>query len=107
MELRTSCAPPEAWLVTTVTRVRAQRPRAQVSDSARRSLLERFIRAVQAQDKDALLEMLAEGASWTSDGGGKAQAALKVVRGRERVARFIMGVLGRHTAHGYWMFTRC
>src|SRR5262249_30601644 len=57
-------------------RVRAQRPRAQVSDAARRSLLERFTRAVQTQDKAALLEMLAEGASWTSDGGGKTQAAL-------------------------------
>ena len=29
--------------------------------------------------------------------GGKARAALKVVRGRDRVVRFVLGVLGRHT----------
>jgi len=79
-------------------RVRAQRPRAQVSEAARRSLLERFACAVQMQDKAALLDLLAEGASWTSDGGGKARAALKVIRGRERVVRFVLGVLGRHVA---------
>jgi RNA polymerase sigma-70 factor, ECF subfamily len=78
-------------------RVRGQRPRAQVSDDARRSVLERFARAIETQDKAALLELVAEKASWTSDGGGRARAALKVIRGRERVARFALGVLGRHT----------
>jgi RNA polymerase sigma-70 factor (ECF subfamily) len=77
-------------------RVREKRPRAQVSDAARRSLLERFERAIQMQDKAALLELIAEGASWTSDGGGATRAALKVIRGRERVVRFVLGVLGRH-----------
>jgi len=77
-------------------RVHEQRPRAQVSDAARRSLLERFARAIQAQDKTALLELIAETATWTSDGGGKTRAALKVIRGRERVVRFVLGVLGRH-----------
>jgi RNA polymerase sigma-70 factor (ECF subfamily) len=81
-------------------RLREQRPRAQVSDTARRSLLERFAHAIQAQDKAALLELLAETATWTSDGGGKARAALKVVRGRERVVRFVLAVLGRH-AHRF------
>src|SRR5215469_752689 len=77
-------------------RVHEQRPRAQVSDAARRSLLERFAQAIQAQDKTALLELIAETATWTSDGGGKTRAALKVIRGRERVVRFVLGVLGRH-----------
>ena len=77
-------------------RVRGQRPRAQVSDAARRSVLQRFADAIQRQDKDALLELVAEKASWTSDGGGRTRAALKVIRGRERVARFALGVLGRH-----------
>jgi RNA polymerase sigma-70 factor (ECF subfamily) len=78
-------------------RVRGQRPRAQVSDAARRSVLERFVSAIQAQDKAALLQLVAEKASWTSDGGGRARAALKVIRGRERVTRFALAVLGRHT----------
>jgi RNA polymerase sigma-70 factor, ECF subfamily len=77
-------------------RVRDQRPRAQVSDAARRALLSRFADAIRTQDKAALLELLAEGASWTSDGGGRTRAALKVIRGRERVARFVLAVLGRY-----------
>lgn len=78
-------------------RVRGRRPRAQVTDSARRSVLERFANAIQTQDKAALLELIAEKASWTSDGGGRTRAALKAIRGRERVARFVLAVLGRHT----------
>jgi RNA polymerase sigma-70 factor (ECF subfamily) len=77
-------------------RVRAQRPRAQVSEAAHRSVLERFAQAIQMQDKAALLQLLAESASWTSDGGGKTRAALKVIRGHERVVRFVLAVLGRH-----------
>lgn len=76
-------------------RVRGQKPRAQVSDAARRSVLERFANAIQTQDKGALLELVADKASWTSDGGGQAKAALKVIRGRERVVRFAVAVLGR------------
>jgi RNA polymerase sigma-70 factor, ECF subfamily len=77
-------------------RVREQRPRAQVSEAACRSVLERFAYAIQMQDKAALLELIAEDASWTSDGGGQTRAALKVIRGRELVVRFALGVLGRH-----------
>jgi RNA polymerase sigma-70 factor, ECF subfamily len=77
-------------------RVRGQRPRAQVTDTARRSVLERFANAIRMQDKAALLELVADKASWTSDGGGRTRAALKVIRGRERVVRFALGVLGRH-----------
>jgi RNA polymerase sigma-70 factor, ECF subfamily len=77
-------------------RVRAERPRLEVTETARRALLDRFVVAVQTQDKEALLGLFAESATWTSDGGGKTQAALKVIRGRERVVRFVMGVLARH-----------
>ena len=78
-------------------RVRGHRPRAQVTDAARRSVLERFANAIRTQDKSALLELVAEKASWTSDGGGRTRAALKVIRGRERVVRFALAVLGRLT----------
>jgi RNA polymerase sigma-70 factor (ECF subfamily) len=77
-------------------RVRDRRPRLEVTEAARRGVLERFTRALQMQDKAALLELVAEGASWTSDGGGQTRAALKVIRGRERVVRFALAVLGRH-----------
>lgn len=64
----------------------------QVSAAARTRLLDGLVRAVQTQDKDALLKLLAKDASWNSDGGGKAPAALKVIRGADPVARFACGV---------------
>lgn len=76
-------------------RVRRDRPRFQVSEAARKRLLERFMAALHAQDKDALLALFAEDATWTSDGGGKAKAARKVVQGADRVARFAAGVWRR------------
>ena len=78
------------------TRVRAGRPRVQVSEAARRGLLEEFVQAIRARDKSALVALLAEDVTWTADGGGKAKAALKVVHGAERVAQFVMGVLRRY-----------
>jgi RNA polymerase sigma-70 factor, ECF subfamily len=77
-------------------RVRADRPRVQVNPAANRSLLERFTIAIRAQDKLALLRLFSEETSWTSDGGGKARAARKVIRGREAVVRFALAALGRH-----------
>ncbi|MHC5544841.1 hypothetical protein ACYOEI_41940, partial [Singulisphaera rosea] len=39
--------------------------------------------------------MLAEDAEIHSDGGGRVSAALVVIRGRHRVARFLTGVFGK------------
>jgi RNA polymerase sigma-70 factor (ECF subfamily) len=64
-----------------------------VSAHASRRLLDGLVRAIQAHDKDALMALLAQDAAWISDGGGKAKAAHKVVRGADRVARFALGVL--------------
>jgi RNA polymerase sigma-70 factor, ECF subfamily len=77
-------------------RVHRDRPRFQVSDTARRRLLEKFVAALHAEDHDALLALFAEDATWTSDGGGKAKAARKVVHGAEHVARFVTGVFRRY-----------
>jgi RNA polymerase sigma-70 factor (ECF subfamily) len=75
-------------------RVRADRPRVQVSTAARTRLLDSFVQAVRARYKDALMRLLAEEATWTADGGGRAKAALKVIHGADRVARFATGVFG-------------
>jgi RNA polymerase sigma factor (sigma-70 family) len=77
--------------------VHEQKPRVEVSDVARKALLDRLVQAIMTHDKNALLSLFANEASWTSDGGGKAKAALRIIRGRERVARFVLAVLGRHT----------
>jgi RNA polymerase sigma-70 factor (ECF subfamily) len=78
-------------------RVREQKPRVEVSDIAHKALLDRFVQAVTTQDKSALLSLLADEVSWVSDGGGKTKAARKIINGRERVATFVLAVLGRHT----------
>jgi RNA polymerase sigma-70 factor (ECF subfamily) len=73
-------------------RVRAKRPRVEVNPEATRHLLQTFADAVRAQDKNTLLAIFAREATWTSDGGGKAKAALKVIHGAEQIARFATGV---------------
>jgi RNA polymerase sigma-70 factor (ECF subfamily) len=79
-------------------RVRADRPRVEVSNAARTELLSRLVRAIQDQDRSALVRLVSKDATWTSDGGGKTKAAKKVIRGAERVARFATGVFSRHLA---------
>jgi RNA polymerase sigma-70 factor (ECF subfamily) len=74
-------------------RVRDERPRTRVSRAARERLVDAFIRAVELRDRDALVALFASEATLTSDGGGKAKAAQKVVRGGGGVARFMLGVL--------------
>ena len=73
-------------------RVRAERPRVHVSAEAKERLLNGLVQALQTLDKDALLKLLAQDSAWTSDGGGKALAARKVIRGADPVARFAVGV---------------
>ena len=79
-------------------RVRRDRPRFKVSEAARARLLEKFATAVKTQDQRALLELFADDVTWTSDGGGRAKAARKVVQGADRVARFATGVWRRYVA---------
>jgi RNA polymerase sigma-70 factor (ECF subfamily) len=55
-------------------------------------LAERFVAACRAGDVKAIEGMLAEDAEVLSDGGGRVSAARVVIRGRERVARFLAGV---------------
>ena len=80
-------------------RVRAERPRVNVSADAKHRLLDGLVQALQTQDKDALLKLLAQDSAWTSDGGGKARAARKVIRGAEKVARFGTGVYRKIISH--------
>jgi RNA polymerase sigma-70 factor (ECF subfamily) len=79
-------------------RVRRDRPRFSVSEAARARLLERFAAALETQDERALVALFADDVTWTSDGGGRAKAAHKVLQGADRVARFATGVLHRYVA---------
>jgi RNA polymerase sigma-70 factor (ECF subfamily) len=73
-------------------RVRKERPRFTVDPEQHRLLLGRFVEAAREADENALLTLFAENATWTSDGGGKATAAVNVLHGRETLTRFVLGI---------------
>ena len=55
-------------------------------------LVSAFVDAARSGDLQALMSLLADEARLVTDGGGKVQAALNVIDGADRVARFIIGV---------------
>ena len=57
-----------------------------------RSLTERFLACVAARDVDGVAALLAEDALALNDGGGRFAAAGVPVEGREKVARFHVGI---------------
>ena len=70
-------------------------PRIDVDRDQHRQVVERFLAAAAGGDLRALVAMLDPAAVLTSDGGGKANAARRPVRGAEQVARFMLGVMNR------------
>jgi len=74
-----------------------QQPR-QVDPSHWRTLVERFLAAAQRGDIAGLESLLAADVVSRADGGGKVNAARKLVVGRDRVARYLIGVLERFGA---------
>ncbi|HLH59687.1 MAG TPA: RNA polymerase sigma factor SigJ, partial [Streptosporangiaceae bacterium] len=58
-------------------------------------LARRFFEAASGGDMDALLGMLAPDVVFLGDGGGKAQALGRPLTGRQRVMRFLVGILRR------------
>ena len=81
-------------------RVRGERKRFDVSESAKETLLQRFLAATEARDEQAVLALFAPDATWTADGGGKAAAALRPIVGADRIARLVMGLHERFWANG-------
>jgi len=62
-------------------------------ESIKEEWIGRFLTALQRGDMDAVISMLAEDAVVITDGGGKAFAAVHPIRSRERVARFLLGII--------------
>lgn len=73
-------------------RLREHRTRFPVSAENRQQLTERFLAALTSGDQAELLALVAPGATWTSDGGGKVSATRRVVHGAERITRLLLGV---------------
>ena len=74
------------------TRVRGQRKRFDVTESAKAALLQKFTAAMEARDEQALLALFAPDATWTADGGGKTGAAPLPIVGADRIARLVIGL---------------
>src|SRR5262245_23781754 len=78
--------------------VRAVRPRGAIVPPARSGevdathaqLLAAFTAATQAGDLGAMTQLLADDVRIVTDGGGKVRAALEVIEGADRAARFIL-----------------
>jgi RNA polymerase sigma-70 factor (ECF subfamily) len=73
--------------------VEAGRPRFETDRQRRDELAHRFFAALEAGDLAGLLSTLAPDVTMAGDGGGKAPAVLEPVQGRERVARFLLGLM--------------
>jgi len=75
--------------------VRAERPRYQASEAAADRLAAAFHATMLSGDLAALAACLAEDAVLYADGGGRLQAALKPIYGRDKILRFIAGIMAK------------
>jgi RNA polymerase sigma-70 factor, ECF subfamily len=68
------------------------RPRFKPTPEAHRQILDQFIQTITEGDFESLLQMLSDDVTIHADGGGKLLGAiLRPIKGRETVARFLMG----------------
>jgi RNA polymerase sigma-70 factor, ECF subfamily len=74
-------------------RVKAERPRFSASAETHRDLLTRFAKASLAADENELAALFASDAVAYTDGGGRVIAALNPIRGADRIARFVLGLV--------------
>lgn len=72
--------------------VEARRPRFEASHDVRRRVTEEFAAACMGGDLNRMLELLAPDVTAWTDGGGKAKAALRPIRGANKVARWLLAV---------------
>ena len=75
--------------------VAARRPRFESSPEEEEHLAQSFLVACLEGDMDGLLALLSNDVTLYSDGGGKTRAAINPIRGPEKVARFLAGILSK------------
>ena len=78
------------------THIAAQRPRFEATPEQHEQWLHGFIEVAETGEVETFLQLLAEDVTFVPDGGGQRGAAVRVMRGREAVAAFILGA--RHLA---------
>jgi RNA polymerase sigma-70 factor (TIGR02957 family) len=75
--------------------VRERRTRFDADSDEQRRVTERFLQATSNGDLEALMEVLSPGVELVADGGGKALSPRRPVRGAEKVARFLVAIVGK------------
>ncbi|MFT3996725.1 MAG: RNA polymerase sigma factor SigJ [Asticcacaulis sp.] len=73
--------------------------RFKVSPDDERAFLQAFLDAAQSGDVGVLEKLLARDVALHSDGGGKASAAINILDGRDRVAKFMIGIYQKFRRH--------
>jgi RNA polymerase sigma-70 factor (TIGR02957 family) len=73
--------------------IEQRRPRFQTTREQRAELARRFFRAAEQGDLAGLEALLASDVELTGDGGGKAPALARTLRGRSRVARMLINAV--------------
>ncbi|MER7517886.1 RNA polymerase sigma-70 factor [Streptomyces sp. NPDC126499] len=77
-----------------VRRIAEEEPRFEAPSEERwGTLVETFVAAAREGDLAGLEKLLAEDVVWWSDGGGKVTAARRPLFGREKVLRFLAGIM--------------
>lgn len=78
--------------------VQARRPRQLVDAAQHRDVTQRFLAAAAGGDLDELMGLLAPDLELVTDGGGVKRAALRPIRGAEKVLRWFVGVMSKPEA---------
>ncbi len=71
-------------------------PPPRVALDEQREVLEKFLAALHSGDTEAVIGLLHPDAVVVGDGGGKVRTAVNVVAGRDKVARFLLGLLRKY-----------
>ncbi len=74
--------------------VRERRARFDADEDEQQQVTERFLEATAGGDLEALMEVLSPGVTLVADGGGKALSPRRPVLGAEKVARFLVAIVG-------------
>jgi RNA polymerase sigma-70 factor (ECF subfamily) len=74
-------------------RIEAGKPRFDVPFRQQETLVTQFTEACLTGDLDGLMHLLADDIEIWSDGGGKVTTAHNVIHGRDKVSRFLLGVI--------------
>ena len=87
-------------------RVRAERPRFEVTQAQHRRLLEGFMKAASSGDRTAIKALLADDVSLVSDGGGKVPSFGRVLAGGHRIANLYWVTERRLAGRIAWRLAR-